>query len=406
MKGLKTTFLLVWATAALQVQGQCPSPCNCPSSYTANCASASLIEIPGERFAYHMEILDISDNSLTALNSTSLRSMRVISLVKLNASGNSIDHIHQNAFLGHSKLEQVDLSRNSLRIIDPGTFFYNPSLMWLSLSGNTIKLPQHGSLLKSKSIRDLHLSNCNIHKIPLGTFKELPSLQTLYISHNKIASFGHLLGLEKLTHLDLSNNYLSVLNSDTFTNSPQLARLELSNNWLYTLNFNIVPQLTKVVSSENLIGNPWVCDCELFNTTYLWCRDNNIDLQLVCTSPPSFEGRFWSHYETVSCDDNNDPEDYYSDHDFGVDVIDETSSRLKRLENIEIRTATAFFPSRYHKQDKLIEINYFYTSIVLSCLCCGLILTAGILWYRLTSQPKTRTGPAKSPSETRTLQRV
>jgi Leucine-rich repeat (LRR) protein len=80
------------------------------------------------RFDRYMQNLDISDNVVKSLDKTSLRDLRVNSLVKVNASRNYIKETDEEAFLGQSKLQTVDLSSNSLRNIEPKTFIRNPSL--------------------------------------------------------------------------------------------------------------------------------------------------------------------------------------------------------------------------------------------------------------------------------------
>ncbi|XP_021912982.1 slit homolog 1 protein-like [Zootermopsis nevadensis] len=224
------------------------------------------------RFDNNTQILDISGNSLTYLNKTSLRNMGVISLTQLNASRNSISDIHGEAFFGQSKLQTLDLSSNNLSYIEPWAFTRNPSLEWLSLSGNGFgMLPEEGYFLYSDSVRVLHLSACNLRHIPTETFQDLPNLQELYISHNLIDILPPL-GTGFLTVLDVSNNNLRDLESDIFTSSPKIIRLNLSYNGLRTLNIEMLPQLAKVIRTDDLSGNPWVCDCVMFNTTYSWCR--------------------------------------------------------------------------------------------------------------------------------------
>jgi len=130
------------------------------------------------RFDRYMQKLDISENVLESLDKTSLRHLRVISLVELNASKNYIGHIDEDAFLGQSKLQTVDLSRNSLVVIKPKTFIRNPSLQILSLSSNKgLKLPDEGPFLYSTSLRILQLSACNLSHIPPKAFEKLPNLQ-------------------------------------------------------------------------------------------------------------------------------------------------------------------------------------------------------------------------------------
>ena len=253
-----------------------------------------------------MQNLDISDNRIEYLDKTSLRDLEVISLVQLNAPRNNISHIDEEAFLGHSKLQTVDLSRNSLMNIEPKTFIRNPSLEVLSLSSNQhLRLPEEGPFLYSRSIRVLHLSDCNLSHFPPETFQKLPNLQELYISHNKFEVLNSVQSAVRLTLLDVGHNHLTDIQSDIFTALPELIHLNLSYNRLSTLNMTVVPQLARVSGSDDLNGNSWVCDCQMFNTVYCWWLNNSVDWRLVCSSPPKFKGQRWIIYENAGCDDDN-----------------------------------------------------------------------------------------------------
>jgi len=60
---------------------------------------------------------DISENVVVPLDKISLRDLRVILFVQLNATSNYISVIDEEAFLRQIKLQSVDLSNNSLRNI-------------------------------------------------------------------------------------------------------------------------------------------------------------------------------------------------------------------------------------------------------------------------------------------------
>jgi len=70
-----------------------------------------------------------------------------------------------------------------------------------------------------------------------------------------------------------------------------------------------MPQLVKVSNFTELNGNPWDCDCLMFNTIYYWCRDNSVDLDLVYSCPAEFKDTPWTIYEEYGYFDD----DYISD---------------------------------------------------------------------------------------------
>jgi Leucine-rich repeat (LRR) protein len=105
--------------------------------------------------------------------------------------------------------------------------------------------------------------------------------------------------------LDISHNKLTELQSGFFTALPKLIRLNLGYNNLSALDITVMPQLAIVSNSVDLNGNLLACDCLMFNTSYSWCRDNSVDLELVCSSPPEFKGTPRTIYDEVGCFDDD-----------------------------------------------------------------------------------------------------
>ena len=330
--------------------------------------------------------------------------MGVASLVQLNASRNSISDIHEEAFLEQRKLQTVDLSKNWLKYINPKIFIRNPSLQMLSLSNNEhFSLPEGGSFLSSTSLRVLHLAACNLSHIPPKTFQEIPNLQELYIPHNQIIILYPLQGVELLTTLDMSDNYLRDLHSAVFVALPNLIHLNLSFNNFSTLTVSVTAQLANLSTAVDFQGNPWVCDCLMYSTVYSWCRNMSVDLRLVCSSPSRFEGKLWTIYEEGGCDDDHHYGDDHTDVAYQVKnltLINGNLSSNGNHDNYSIPRPSG--PARTHIQEGNVKYFsvYFYCSIGLFVvfLC---LLTILILLYRrlMTSRRLMRTGPAESDAE-------
>jgi hypothetical protein len=174
-----------------------------------------------------------------------------------------------------------------------------------------------------------------------------------------------------------------------------------------------MPQLTKAISSTDLSGNRWVCDCVMFDTVYSWCSNNSVNLGLVCSSPPKFEDKPWTIYENAGCDDDDD-DDNDEDDDGGGDVDDNTAF-TNQLEKIRM-TDNKLISGAGHKiygnlvasgsfstknQDQKIESDFTfrYVSFTLSAILLSLLIVAMYLWCRLKPRPSIRTGPAQCDSE-------
>jgi hypothetical protein len=189
------------------------------------------------------------------------------------------------------------------------------------------------------------------------------------------------------------------LGSDIFTNLPELIHLHLSNNNLSTLNITLMPQLVKVSNSTDLIGNPWVCDCLMFNTIYFWCQNNSADLDLVCSSPANFKGQPWKIYENSGCDNENT--DIASQVKDIASVNDTSHERVAKY-----RDQPVYHFSPGQEQVQLLRTNehYFYISIVLLVTYLGLLAEAGILWwYSVRARIVRPSGPVQSDVETHSL---
>jgi Leucine-rich repeat (LRR) protein len=349
------------------------------------------------RFDRYMQHLDISNNVIVSLDKTSLRDLGVISLVQLNASRNYISDIDEEAFLGQSKLQTVDLSSNSLMHIETKTFIRNPSLEILSLSSNQyLRLPEEDPFLYSYSLRVLKLADCNLYYFPPQTFQKLPNLQELYISHNKFEVLSSLQSVGSLTLLDVGHNYLTDLQSDTFTALPELIRLNLSNNKLRTLNITVMPHLVKINSSIDLNGNPWVCDCLMCDTIFSWCRNNSVDLNLVCASPAKFKDKSLSNCEDGCVDFNSD----FTDNVEELRMI-EYQLPVKAHGNYEYQFASYLLETHVQDQESehYVTPTYMYVSIVLAVVFLCLLTAVAFLLYRLKFRPSPHKCSAHSDTE-------
>ena len=352
------------------------------------------------RFDRYMQNLDISDNVVISLDKTSLRDLGVISLVKLNASRNYISDIDEEAFLGQSKLQAVDLSSNSLMIIEPKTFIRNPSLEILSLSSNQyLRLPGEGPFLYSQSLRVLKLSDCNLYHLPPETFQKLPNLQKLYISHNMFEVLNSVQSVGSLTFLDVSYNSLTDLQSDIFTALPELIRLNLSYNSLSTLNVTVMPQLVKVSNFTELNGNTWVCDCLMYYTIYSWCRNNGVDLELVCSSPPKFKGKSWSNCGADNCEDYNSDFTDQTKEVTMMRIMGELKLPDKVHENNLNSMAYDALETQIEVQANEYDFTYIYVSIVMFVVLILLVIAVVVLSYPLITRLSPRKGYGQSDSE-------
>jgi Leucine-rich repeat (LRR) protein len=221
------------------VQVECPAPCICNAT-EATCVNSSLTEFPKGRFPKSVLKLDISRNKITNLDEYTVRNWMILSLRQLNLSNNAINTVHENALIGQSSLEKLDLSANTITNISLKTFMYPPRLQWLSLANNRgIQVTEDTPLLESKSLLVVHLEYCNLRKLPAVNLEKMVKLEELYISHNKIESISiqterSVRCLMNLKILDISYNHLRQLSPEIIL-LPNLEKLDVRNNKLKVL---------------------------------------------------------------------------------------------------------------------------------------------------------------------------
>ena len=146
----------------------------------------------------------------------------------LNLSDNRINEIDSQGFNNLMNIEKVDLSFNSIEKIFSSEINYSKCEN-LNLKGN--KLVEFPHPIKYvKTLNQLNLSENNISSLLDETFSELENLEELDLSFNNLTYLPSSLGnLTKLKKLNLSGNKISSLPKE-FENLISLESLELEGN--------------------------------------------------------------------------------------------------------------------------------------------------------------------------------
>lgn len=224
----------------------------------------ALEEIPADWFPYtrSLKILRLDHNQISSINSSSFDQWST--LVEVNLRSNRLSEIQlRGLFSKCSNLQSLRLDENPLERVTPETF---------------------GGLM---SLTRLYLNNSCIRDISFDWRSgSLPLLQELYLQNNFIEriSATALVGLTQLQTLDVGFNDISVVEDGAFAESSLLQFLNFTQNQLNSsqaasLSSNALSQTTvdlswnQIEGFENfpsfhriyLAGNPFVCNCSLFN---------------------------------------------------------------------------------------------------------------------------------------------
>lgn len=129
---------------------------------------------------------------------------------------------------------------------------------------------------------ELHLNKNSIKTIDLYAFKGLDKLQILDLSYNYISVVNDSMkNLTSMEYLNLRHNDLHQLNGDEFFQMAQLSKLDLSENQLddrFSLNMTYDNQLIELLMSHNQIQHLWFNLSHLDNLQILDLSNNNISV--------------------------------------------------------------------------------------------------------------------------------
>ena len=291
---------------------------------------------------FGLRVLDLNSNKILTFNGNSI--MWNLSITHLDLSNNAIYQLSRGAFAGLNNLLSLDLSDNpcykfidessslSLRYLDFSRtgvtliHFYFPNLVNFSYSGRLdafrranffkpgrfrkslllkrIKLDNSGIILKGiwsaltkesifnglyniefidlssndfktlptglfrnlSMLSHLNLTNCGIYVIEAGVFSNMKSLQVLKLDHNMISQIPHNLFQVEMNQLQLicvNSNILEHLDINLFANTPNVSTLNLSRNQFTVFNQDTFAPILPSLMSFDISVNPIHCSCRM-----------------------------------------------------------------------------------------------------------------------------------------------
>lgn len=142
----------------------------------------------------------------------------------------------------------------------------NPSLFTARFPDCRITFLSSDFILANSDIRVIDLSNNFLKVIEEDTFSGLPHVEVISIANNILENVRNsaFKNLPKIARIDLANNFVREIQSKSFINIRKLEYLDLSNNWLTNFpwaDLSQLPYLTKL----GLEGNHWNCSCDMSN---------------------------------------------------------------------------------------------------------------------------------------------
>ncbi|KAL0268480.1 UNVERIFIED_CONTAM: hypothetical protein PYX00_010408 [Menopon gallinae] len=244
---LAILFTLVSAT-----RGICPSKCTCNDKLLkAGCEYSNLEVVPIQLnpeirtlklnhnriasihltfiFYKNLNELDLSHNKIKTLGSKNFEFQ--INLTNLNVSSNMVKQLHKDSFKGLKKLTVLDLSGNLIEEVSDRTSFKDlTNLEELNLSRNKIYMIETGVFDYLINLKRLIMHDNELLKVPENAVNTLNNLVEMDLNGNLIEDLSFPSNLNNLEVLKLRSNVITSLGNDSFSNLYRLKYLDLSDN--------------------------------------------------------------------------------------------------------------------------------------------------------------------------------
>ena len=217
----------------------------------------SRIEIKSFRFLYRLEKLYLSGNLLTSLGFFRQSLMGRIEILDL--SNNNITQILDPTVFGSlSKVEQLDLSDNSLGTLSADVFQELRFLKKLKLARNPLYLLREG-VLHHLNLDELDMTHCHLRRIDDKAFASVNNINYIWLDNNELDDIPTRLfnNTNKLNILSLTNNSLIKLRREMFKGLSKLETLHLDRNHLTNItdySFAFLGSLRELTISHNQIS--------------------------------------------------------------------------------------------------------------------------------------------------------
>lgn len=197
------------------------------------------------RNAVNLEMIDLTNNNFTSLDSVFAEGIKYGRLREVYLSNNKLTDI--DALQRAPMLTYLSLSNNGLTTESTTAIANYPYLQYLALAYNSIDSVEN--LTGLKYLTELRLHNNQLTDV--RALRSLVNLEILYLGHNQIQDIGFFNTLTALELLYVNDNKISDVSS--LTSLSKLEIINVSNNNISSLSVlrNYTDNLTEIYAENN-----------------------------------------------------------------------------------------------------------------------------------------------------------
>ncbi|XP_067899530.1 toll-like receptor 22 [Heterodontus francisci] len=262
----------------------------------------------------NLRYLNLIDNQISGLHEESFGGLSNLNELQLGSNRLTADILRGDLFSAVKSLKKLQLFDNCLSYassekLDKAPFTSLKSLRYLSINSQAHNGLQHFplNLLEGlHSLEELHAGNIVITYIDSNTFSNAPNISFLDLSNNLLKSISSSLFLQLPALTELHLNKVSLQNLD-FLKYAKLINLKLlraTGNQISLVNqihIEAIPSVTFL----DLRDNPFMCACD--NSWFQnWSLSSNKTQviyfdRFTCTYPPNLNGMKLVNFNSTSC---------------------------------------------------------------------------------------------------------
>ena len=257
----------------LRVATSCPTDCQSCDNGRVQCVSVGLSQ-PPTTIPEDTVVIDLSQNDIHALQGLP----SVPNAQSLRLPANKLERLEASDLSVAPGLMSLDLSQNSIVLVDENAFGELQDLKTISLTGN--KLTTIGPIFQNNpQITSVRLGHNEITEIGENDFKDNTMVKMLDLSNNKITQVHEdaFKNLDMLRYLILSNNPIVTLPELSFS-STMLMLADFTNCQLTSVPKHMPSSLKDFRLGNNRIREILVDDFEnVTDVTLITLNDNQIE---------------------------------------------------------------------------------------------------------------------------------
>lgn len=169
----------------------------------------------------------------------------------------NIKRLTAETFSNADHLHTMQLSGNKIEVIPSNAFIGAPIVQIIDLSANKIKNIEDGAFNGLSRLSHLHFTRNELQSIRNGTFGGALNLKQIVLDRNQIETIEpHAFRLPHLVYIDLGHNQLKTLTADVFNGALQLKTVILNDNELWQIGELFVNLSLKKLNTLVLANNP------------------------------------------------------------------------------------------------------------------------------------------------------